>query len=137
MRKPSIPTGRSRPEAPRRGPVLHGARAFFGAPQDKRAARDRGADDFSDVDRDAPRAAPPRRSPPPRSVAAVPLHAPDAIPTPVLGRAELERRVLHIDAHLIILDKPAGLAVHRGPSTPQSLEAYLDWLCFGFMRKPQ
>lgn len=49
----------------------------------------------------------------------------------------LEDRVLHIDAHLIVLDKPAGLAVHPGPKTPHSLEAYLDGLRFGFQRRPQ
>src|SRR5690606_13331109 len=30
--------------------------------------------------------------------------------------------VLHIDAHMIVIDKPAGLAVHAGPKAPYSLE---------------
>ncbi|MFC3711937.1 RluA family pseudouridine synthase [Sphingoaurantiacus capsulatus] len=46
-------------------------------------------------------------------------------------------RTLHIDAHLVILDKPAGLAVHPGPQTPRSLEDHLDELRFGFQRQPQ
>jgi tRNA pseudouridine32 synthase/23S rRNA pseudouridine746 synthase len=49
----------------------------------------------------------------------------------------LSDRVLHIDAHLIVLDKPAGLAVHPGPATPRSLEDHLDELRFGFQRRPQ
>ena len=34
-------------------------------------------------------------------------------------------RVLHCDADILALDKPAGLAVHPGPRTPHSLEALL------------
>jgi len=49
----------------------------------------------------------------------------------------LADRVLHIDAHLMVIDKPAGLAVHPGPSTPRSLEDHLDELRFGFQRRPQ
>ncbi len=44
---------------------------------------------------------------------------------------------LYIDAHLLVIDKPAGLAVHRGPRTPHSLESYLRELRFGFERMPQ
>lgn len=46
-------------------------------------------------------------------------------------------RVLHIDAHLMVIDKPSGLAVHPGPATPRSLEDHLDALRFGFQRRPQ
>ena len=46
-------------------------------------------------------------------------------------------RVLHIDAHVVVIDKPAGLAVHPGPATPRSLEDHLDELRFGFQRRPQ
>ena len=49
---------------------------------------------------------------------------------------DLAKRILHIDAHLIVLDKPAGLAVHPGPRTPDSLEQHLDELRAGFMRTP-
>jgi len=45
--------------------------------------------------------------------------------------------VLHIDAHLLVIDKPAGLAVHPGPRTPDSLERRLPALAFGFQRLPQ
>ncbi len=47
------------------------------------------------------------------------------------------RRILAIDAHVLILDKPAGLAVHPGPATPHSLEAHLIQLREGFVRSPQ
>ncbi len=33
--------------------------------------------------------------------------------------------ILHCDDELLVLDKPAGLAVHPGPRTPDSLEALL------------
>ena len=45
--------------------------------------------------------------------------------------------ILHIDAHLLVIDKPAGLAVHPGPRTPDSLEDHLHALREGFMRSPQ
>ena len=47
-----------------------------------------------------------------------------------------EDRILFIDAEAIVLDKPAGLAVHPGPSTRASLEDHLDALRFGFQRRP-
>ena len=50
---------------------------------------------------------------------------------------ELARRILFSDAHVLILDKPAGLAVHPGPATPHSLEAHLIHLREGFVRSPQ
>ncbi len=50
---------------------------------------------------------------------------------------DLVRRILLVDAHVLILDKPAGLAVHPGPATPHSLEAHLIALRQGFVRPPQ
>src|SRR3712207_163787 len=47
-----------------------------------------------------------------------------------------EDRVLFVDGEAIVLDKPAGLAVHPGPATPRSLEDHLDELRFGFQRRP-
>jgi tRNA pseudouridine32 synthase/23S rRNA pseudouridine746 synthase len=47
-----------------------------------------------------------------------------------------ESRVLFIDGEAIVIDKPAGLAVHPGAKTPESLEDYLHHLRFGFKRKP-
>jgi tRNA pseudouridine32 synthase/23S rRNA pseudouridine746 synthase len=47
-----------------------------------------------------------------------------------------EERVLFIDGEAIVIDKPAGLAVHPGSRTPQSLEDHLRHLRFGFRRAP-
>ncbi|MBV7256371.1 RluA family pseudouridine synthase [Pacificimonas sp. WHA3] len=44
--------------------------------------------------------------------------------------------ILHEDAELLVIDKPAGLAVHPGPKTPRSLEDHLDDLRLGFQRRP-
>lgn len=51
-------------------------------------------------------------------------------------RVSWQERVLFIDAEALVIDKPAGLAVHAGPRTPQSLEDHLADLRFGFMRPP-
>lgn len=45
-------------------------------------------------------------------------------------------RVLAIDGEAIVIDKPAGLAVHPGARTRESLEDYLHHLRFGFHRLP-
>lgn len=50
---------------------------------------------------------------------------------------DLAARILYIDAHVLILNKPPGLAVHPGPQTPESLEDYLFDLRQGFHRPPQ
>jgi tRNA pseudouridine32 synthase/23S rRNA pseudouridine746 synthase len=47
-----------------------------------------------------------------------------------------EKYVLFIDGEAIVLDKPAGLAVHPGTKTPESLEDYLGHFRFGFERRP-
>ena len=46
-------------------------------------------------------------------------------------------RVVFIDGEAIVIDKPAGLAVHPGTRTRESLEDYLHHLRFGFRRLPQ
>ena len=46
-------------------------------------------------------------------------------------------KVLYIDGEAIVIDKPAGLAVHPGARTRESLEDYLHHLRFGFRRLPQ
>src|SRR3546814_12785345 len=45
-------------------------------------------------------------------------------------------RVLFIDAEALVLDKPAGLAVHPGPRPPHRLEDILDAQRVGFQRAP-
>jgi len=49
---------------------------------------------------------------------------------------EMERRVLYRDGLMLVVDKPAGLAVHRGPKGGASLEDYFDRLRFGLPRAP-
>ena len=48
-----------------------------------------------------------------------------------------ELPVLFLDGEAIVIDKPAGLAVHPGPRTSDSLEDLLDGLRFGFVRTPR
>lgn len=47
-----------------------------------------------------------------------------------------EKYVLFIDGEAIVIDKPAGLAVHAGSATPESLDDYLHHFRFGFQRAP-
>jgi tRNA pseudouridine32 synthase/23S rRNA pseudouridine746 synthase len=56
---------------------------------------------------------------------------PEAItPEAILGR------VLHRDGLMLVLDKPAGLPVHRGPKGGGSLEDWFDHLRYGLPRAP-
>mgnify|MGYP001156493483 CR=1 FL=1 len=50
---------------------------------------------------------------------------------------EILSRVLYKDQDVIVLDKPAGLAVHAGPNSPDHLELYLDALRFGWAEVPK
>jgi tRNA pseudouridine32 synthase/23S rRNA pseudouridine746 synthase/23S rRNA pseudouridine1911/1915/1917 synthase len=52
-----------------------------------------------------------------------------------LGRALVER-VLYRDGLILILDKPAGIAVHRGPGGGPDLESGFDTLRFGLPHAP-
>jgi tRNA pseudouridine32 synthase / 23S rRNA pseudouridine746 synthase len=49
---------------------------------------------------------------------------------------ELQARLLYRDALLLVIDKPAGLAVHRGPKGGDCLEASFSALRFGLPRDP-
>jgi len=49
---------------------------------------------------------------------------------------EMLARVLYRDGLMLIIDKPAGLPVHRGPKSGASLEDYFDALRFGLPRPP-
>jgi 23S rRNA pseudouridine955/2504/2580 synthase len=63
-----------------------------------------------------------------------PLKAMGASP----GEAEdLRSRVLHMDDDVIVLDKPAGLAVQGGTKTHRHLDAMLDALRFGADERPR
>src|SRR5215813_3412115 len=54
-----------------------------------------------------------------------------------VARDEMLARVLHRDGLMLIIDKPAGLSVHRGPKGGPSLEDYLDGLRYGLPRRPE
>lgn len=49
---------------------------------------------------------------------------------------ELESRLLYRDALMLILDKPAGIAVHPGSGRSDSLEQYFGHLRFGLPHPP-
>ncbi|HEX8444219.1 MAG TPA: RNA pseudouridine synthase [Allosphingosinicella sp.] len=46
-------------------------------------------------------------------------------------------RILFEDGEALVIDKPAGLAMHPGPRTRESLEDYLVHFRLGFLREPQ
>jgi tRNA pseudouridine32 synthase / 23S rRNA pseudouridine746 synthase len=48
----------------------------------------------------------------------------------------MQARVLYRDGLMLVIDKPAGFAVHRGPKGGASLEDYFDALRFGLPRAP-
>ncbi|MCB1414087.1 MAG: RNA pseudouridine synthase [Xanthobacteraceae bacterium] len=49
---------------------------------------------------------------------------------------EIQARVLHRDGLMLVIDKPAGLPVHRGPKGGPNLEASFEALRFGLPRPP-
>jgi tRNA pseudouridine32 synthase / 23S rRNA pseudouridine746 synthase len=49
---------------------------------------------------------------------------------------ELQARLLYRDALLLVIDKPPGIAVHRGPKGGESLQAHFSALRFGLPRDP-
>ncbi len=49
---------------------------------------------------------------------------------------EMVSRLLYRDGLMLVLDKPAGFAVHRGPKGGESLEDHFGALRFGLPRSP-
>ena len=49
---------------------------------------------------------------------------------------EMVSRLLYRDGLMLVIDKPAGIAVHRGPKGGASLEDHFDALRFGLPRAP-
>jgi tRNA pseudouridine32 synthase / 23S rRNA pseudouridine746 synthase len=49
---------------------------------------------------------------------------------------EMVARLLYRDGLMLVVDKPAGMAVHRGPKGGESLEDYFGALTFGLPRPP-
>lgn len=55
---------------------------------------------------------------------------------PPLTPEQIQARVLHRDGLILVIDKPAGLAVHAGPSKAPNLEECFDALRYGLPRPP-
>jgi tRNA pseudouridine32 synthase/23S rRNA pseudouridine746 synthase len=49
---------------------------------------------------------------------------------------QMVSRLLYRDGMMLVIDKPAGIAVHRGPKGGESLEDHFDALRFGLPRRP-
>ena len=56
--------------------------------------------------------------------------------TPQPTAEEIQARVLHRDGLMLVIDKPAGIPVHRGPKGGANLEASFGALQFGLPRPP-
>ena len=65
-----------------------------------------------------------------------PLSKTPAKRSPPLTAEEIQARVLYRDGLILVLDKPAGLAVHAGPSRAPNLEECFDALRYGLPRPP-
>lgn len=48
----------------------------------------------------------------------------------------LEESLIYRDGMILVLNKPAGIAVHKGPGGGQSLEEHFSSLCFGWPHPP-
>ena len=56
--------------------------------------------------------------------------------TPDMTPEEMVSRLLYRDGLMLVIDKPAGFAVHNGPKGGVSLQDYFDALRFGLPRAP-
>jgi tRNA pseudouridine32 synthase / 23S rRNA pseudouridine746 synthase len=54
----------------------------------------------------------------------------------VMTPEEMLGRLLYRDGLMLVIDKPAGFAVHKGPKGGESLEDFFDPLRFGLPRRP-
>ncbi len=54
----------------------------------------------------------------------------------LFSEAELHARLLYRDALILVVDKPAGIAVHKGPKGGENFEASFHHLRFGLPRNP-
>ncbi|MBI5130805.1 MAG: RNA pseudouridine synthase [Rhodopseudomonas palustris] len=60
----------------------------------------------------------------------------DQFDVPELSAEDIQSRVLHRDGLMLVIDKPAGLPVHRGPKGGPNLETSFEFLRFGLPRPP-
>ena len=74
----------------------------------------------------------------PPEVTTTPPPKPREIPTVSdQDAAEIQRLVIHRDDHVIVLNKPPGLAVQGGTGTERHVDGMLDALRFGFEERPR
>ncbi len=79
-------------------------------------------------------ARPPKRRSPKRPP---PRRAPAPAAAPSRPGLDLVQRLLYRDGLMLIIDKPAGIAVHAGPRGGDTLEDYMEPLRFGLPADPQ
>src|SRR5882724_3386293 len=60
----------------------------------------------------------------------------ERVELPGLTAEQIQSRVLYRDGLMLVIDKPAGLPVHRGPKGGANLEASFESLRFGLPRSP-
>ena len=53
-----------------------------------------------------------------------------------LNEKEILNRVLYKDTHIIVLNKPSGVPVHKGPKGGETMEDYFGFLKFGNLENP-
>lgn len=53
-----------------------------------------------------------------------------------MDAAEIQARLLYRDGLVLVLDKPAGLPVHKGPGGGDNLERHFEHLRFGLPKPP-
>ena len=74
----------------------------------------------------------------PPGVTGAPPPKPRAVPTVSdKDAAEIRSLVIHKDDHVIVLNKPPGLAVQGGSGTTRHVDGMLDALRFGFEERPR
>ncbi len=66
-----------------------------------------------------------------------PPDMPSSVPVSAADAADLKSRILHRDDMLIVIDKPAGLAVQGGSGTTRHLDGLLDALRFDASERPR
>ncbi len=49
---------------------------------------------------------------------------------------DIEKRLLYRDGLMLVIDKPAGIPVHKGPKGGENMEQYFQHLRFGLPRDP-
>src|SRR5260370_36356859 len=74
---------------------------------------------------------------PPRVTASPPPKPREVATVSDRDAAEIRRQVIHRDDHVIVLNKPPGLAVQGGTGTERHVDGMLDALRFGFEERPR